>query len=62
MVLTPFHDDDVISTVADGVVDLVVVASDVLDEHLLARAFRSVDCYEEEVVSWFERVTLSTTI
>ena len=52
MVLAPLDDDNVVTPIADGIVDLIVVASDVLDEHFLARALWSVDGNEQQVVSY----------
>ena len=47
MILAPLDDDDVVSSVADGVVDLVVVVAQMFRKDLIARTFRSVNSYKK---------------
>ncbi len=49
MIFSPFDDNNVISSIADGIVDLVAVVAQVFDKDLLARAFGSVDGHEEQI-------------
>lgn len=46
VVVAPFYQQDVVATFAHQIVDLVLVASGVLDEHLVAGSFRSVNANE----------------
>lgn len=46
VVVAPFHQQDVVATFAHQVVDLVLVAAGVLDEHLVAGSLRSVNANE----------------
>lgn len=46
MVVAPFHHQDVVATLANQIVYLVLVAAGMLDEHLVARSLRSVNANE----------------
>ena len=48
MIFTPFNNKDVVSSIADGVVDLIVVVADMFHKDLIARAFRSVNSDEKK--------------
>jgi hypothetical protein len=49
MIFSPFDDDDVITSISDGVIHLIAVVSQVFDKNFLARTFRPIDGYEEQV-------------
>ena len=49
MIFSPFDDNNVISSIADGIVDLVAVVAQVFDKDFFARAFGSVDGNEEQI-------------
>ena len=49
MIFTPFDDENVISSVADGVVDLVVVVTDVFHKDFIARSFGSINSDKKKI-------------
>lgn len=51
VVVSPLDDDHVVSAVLDHVVDLVQVAAQVFDEHLVAGSLRSVHAGVDQVVA-----------
>lgn len=58
MILTPLYDDNVITPISDSVVDLVVIASNVFDEHFLTRSLWSVNGDKEKIISYFKECSL----
>lgn len=46
MVVAPFHQQDIVATLANQIVYLVLVAAGMLDEHLVARSLRSINANE----------------
>ena len=49
MIFTPFDNEDVIASVADGVVDLVVVVADVFHKDFIARSFGSINSDKKKI-------------
>jgi hypothetical protein len=55
MIFSPFDDDDVITSITDGVIHLVAVVTQVFDKNFLAWAFGSIDGHEEQVSTYEEK-------
>ncbi len=55
MIFSPFDDDDVITSITDGVIHLVAVVTQVFDKYFLAWAFGSIDGHEEQVSTYEEK-------
>lgn len=49
MIFSPLDDDDVVTSIADGVSNLVAVVAQVFNKDFLAWAFGSVNSHEEQV-------------
>lgn len=51
MIFAPLNNDNVVASIADGIVHLIVVVTQMFHEDFIARSFRSVNSDEEQVVS-----------
>lgn len=51
MVLTPLNQNNVVSSFSHHVIHSIIIASRVLNLHLLAGSFRSVDAHVQDVIA-----------
>ena len=62
MIFAPLNDDNVVASIADGIVHLIVVVTQMFHEDFVAWSFRSVNSDEKQVVSWKNTKELLTIL